>query len=82
MCKKNNKTNNQKNNKQHNVIIVDGDRAAMISEVNTVQRTTGRTLNSRIAGYHRIAEGKHIEYRGFTDSFDAVEQMLGREVQL
>jgi len=62
------------------VQIVEGDRAAMISEVNTVQRATGRTLNSRIAGFHRFAEGKLVEYRGFTDSVDAVEQMLGREV--
>ena len=62
------------------VKLVDGDRAALISEVHTVQRATGRTLSSRIAGFHRFAEGKLVEYRGFTDRFDAVEQMLGREV--
>jgi len=62
--------------------LVDGDRAAMISEVRTVQRATGRSLLSRVAGFHRFADGKLIEYRGFTDSFDAVEQTLGREVQL
>jgi ketosteroid isomerase-like protein len=62
--------------------IVDGDRAAMLSDVRTVQRATGRTLSARIAGFHRFADGKLIEYRGFTDSFDAVEQKLGREVRL
>jgi ketosteroid isomerase-like protein len=62
--------------------VVDGDRAALISEVRTVQRATGRTLSARIAGFHRFAGGKLVEYRGFTDSFDAVEQKLGREVPL
>jgi ketosteroid isomerase-like protein len=62
--------------------IVDGDRAATLSDVHTVQRVTGRMLRSRIAGFHRFHGGKLIEYRGFTDSFDAVEQTLGRELEL
>ena len=62
--------------------LVDGDRAAILSDVHTVQRSTGRTLRSRIAGFHRFLDGRLIEYRGFTDSFDAVEQSLGRELTL
>ena len=53
-----------------------------MSDVHTVQRATGRTLRSRIAGFHRFRDGQLIEYRGFTDSFDSVEQTLGRELTL
>jgi ketosteroid isomerase-like protein len=64
------------------VKLVEGDRAATLSDAHMVQRATGRTIQSRIAGFHRFQEGKMIEYRGFTDSFDSVEQALGRELQL
>ncbi len=64
------------------VTLVDGDCAATLSDVQMVQRTTGRTIRSRIASFHRFRDGKLIEYRGFTDSFDSVEQALGRELQL
>jgi ketosteroid isomerase-like protein len=62
--------------------IVEEDRAATMSEVQMLQRTTGRIIRSRIAGFHRFKDGKVIEYRGFTDSFDSVEQTLGRELEL
>jgi len=64
------------------VTLVDGGRAATLSDVQMVQRATGRTIRSRIASFHRFHDGKLIEYRGFTDSFDSVEQALGRELQL
>jgi ketosteroid isomerase-like protein len=64
------------------VTLVDGDRAATLSDVQMVQRATGRTIRSRIASFHRFKDGRLIEYRGFTDSFDSVEQALGRELQL
>jgi len=64
------------------VNLVEGDRAATLSDAHMVQRATGRTIQSRIAGFHRFQDGKVIEYRGFTDSFDSVEQALGRELQL
>lgn len=63
------------------LVLVDDDRAATLTDVHTIQRATGRTLSSRIAAFHRFHEGRLIEYRGFTDSFDAVEQSLGRELQ-
>jgi ketosteroid isomerase-like protein len=64
------------------VKLVDGDQASTMSDVHSVQRATGRTMRSHIAGFHRFRDGKLIEYRGFTDSFDAVEQILGRELQV
>jgi ketosteroid isomerase-like protein len=62
--------------------LVDGDRAATMSDVHMVQRATGRTISSRVAGFHRFHDGQLIEYRGFTDSFDSVEQAIGRELEL
>lgn len=69
-------------NFQLQVQLVDGDRAAIMSDVHVVQRSTGRTLRARIAGFHRFRDSRLIEYRGFTDSFDSVEQTLGRELTL
>ena len=53
------------------VMIVDGARAALMSDISYKQRDTNRVL--------RLQDGRLIEYREFIDSFDAVEQALGRE---
>ena len=63
-------------------MLVDGDRAALMSDVRYCQRSTGRTLRSRIASFLRFQDGRLIEYREFIDRFDSVEQALGRELQL
>jgi ketosteroid isomerase-like protein len=62
------------------VKLVEGDQAATMTDVHSIQRATGRTMCSHIANFHRFRDGKVVEYRGFTDSFDAVEQILGREL--
>jgi ketosteroid isomerase-like protein len=62
----------------YEVKLIDGDRAATLSDAHMVQRATGRIIQSRIASFHRFQDGQLIEYRGFTDSFDSVEQALGR----
>ena len=64
------------------VMIVDGTRAALLSGVSYRQRATDRVLRLRIASFLRWQDGRLIEYREFIDSFDAVEQALGRELQL
>ena len=62
--------------------IVDGDRAAIMADVSLSQRATGRILRFRVANFLRIQDGKLIEFREFADSFDQVEQALGRVVEL
>jgi ketosteroid isomerase-like protein len=62
--------------------LVDGDRAATLANSHMVQRATGRAIRSRIASFNRFQDGQLIEYRGFTDSFDAVEQVLGRWLEV
>ena len=59
-------------------LIAEDEWAAGISDVTMVQRASGRTIQCRIASFHRVRDGRIVEYRGFTDSFDAAEQVLGK----
>jgi ketosteroid isomerase-like protein len=60
------------------IIIVEGDRAAVMSDAAFKQRTTNRTISVRLANFLRVRDGRVIEFREFTDTFDAVEQALGK----
>ncbi len=64
------------------IMIVDGERAAVMSDASYKQRSTNRILRLRIANFLRWQDGKLIEFREFINSFDAVEQALGRELRL
>jgi ketosteroid isomerase-like protein len=63
-------------------LLADGDCAAAIIEMRLRQRSTGRIINVRLAHFMRFREGRIVEFREFTDSFDAVQQVLGREIQI
>jgi ketosteroid isomerase-like protein len=60
------------------MMIVDGDRAAVMSDVAFKQRSTDRTLRFHIADFLRFRDGRIVEFREFTNTFDLVEQALGR----
>ena len=60
------------------VMVVDGDRAAVMSDVAFKQRSTSRTLRFHLANFLRFRDGKLIEFREFANTFDLVEQALGR----
>ena len=62
------------------MVLADGDRAAVISEIALMRRATSRTIRCRVASFYRIRNGRVVEYQGFVDSFDAVEQSLGRYI--
>ncbi len=64
------------------LFVVDGDRAAVMSEVGFVQRSSGRMLRFRIADFLRLRDGKVVEFREFTDTFDVTQQALGRFFEL
>jgi ketosteroid isomerase-like protein len=64
------------------IVIVEGDRAAVMSDVSFKQRATDRMLRFRIANFLRFQDGRIIEFREFINSFDVVEQALGRELPL
>ena len=63
-------------------VIVDGDKAAVISDRTVVQRATGRTLVYRVAAFLRFRDGKLAEYQSFYDSFDMLEQVIGHELNV
>jgi len=60
------------------VVIVDGDRAAVLLNVAFTQRATGRMLTFRMVDMLRFRDGRVVEFREFSDTFDVVEQALGR----
>lgn len=64
------------------IVVVEDERAAVMSDVSFRQRATDRTLRFRVADFLRFEDGRVIEFREFLDSFDAVEQALGRELEL
>ena len=64
------------------IMIVDGDRAAVLSDVAFAQRASGRILNFRIADAMRLRDGRIIEFEEFIDSVDVAEQALGRHLDL
>lgn len=69
-------------NYQPEIMIVEDDRAAVVSDVSFTQRATNRLLRFRVANLLRFKDGKLIEFREFSNSFDVVEQALGRELPL
>jgi ketosteroid isomerase-like protein len=64
------------------IMIVDGDRAAVMADLSLKQRASDRTLRFRVANFLRIENGQLIEFREFSDSFDQVEQAIGHAVVL
>jgi ketosteroid isomerase-like protein len=64
------------------VVMADGNRAAVLSDVTFSQRATGRILNFRIADVMRLDGGRIVEFEEFVDSVDVAEQALGRHLDL
>jgi len=59
------------------VMLVDGDRTAVLGRLNATKRDGGRTISYRIAHFIQFRDEKVIDYVSIIDSFDAAEQMLG-----
>ncbi len=64
------------------IVIVEGERAAVMSDVAFTQRKTGRIMRFRLANFLRFQDGRVIEFREFANTFDVVEQALGHELTL
>lgn len=64
------------------IVVVDGDQAAVLINASFVQRSSQRVLRVRLASFQRYRDGRLILFREFFDSYDAVEQAIGRELQL
>jgi ketosteroid isomerase-like protein len=64
------------------VMIAEDDWAAVMSSVAFKQRSTGRVLSFHIADFLRFRDGRLVEFREFANTFDVVEQALGRELPI
>ena len=60
------------------IVVAEGDRAAVLANVAFVQRATGRTLTFKLANFLRFESGLLIEFRELSDTFDTTQQALGR----
>jgi ketosteroid isomerase-like protein len=64
------------------IIVAERDRAAVLSNAAFLQRTTNRVLRLRLVNFLRFQDEKIIEFREFSDTFDTVEQALGRWIEV
>ena len=63
-------------------MVTENDDAAVIVLARLRQRASGRVIQLFIADFLRFKDGRIVELREFMDSFDAVQQVLGREISL
>jgi len=62
--------------------IDDDQSAGVIVSIELRQRATARIIRLFAAHFLRFQDNRIIEYRPFLDTFDAVQQVLGREIDL
>ncbi len=62
------------------LVVQANDAAAMIS-MRVRQRSTGRVIRMFVADFLRFRNGRIYEFRQFMDTFDAVQQVLGHEIE-
>ena len=63
-------------------MVVEANDAAVIVFARMRQRSSGRIIQLFVADFLRLREGRIVAVREFMDSFDAVQQLIGRELQL
>ena len=63
-------------------LLVDGDRAAALIRLTAIVRATGKVMSVRTSQFSCLRDGKIVEMRGVVDSFDMVEQTIGRPLDL
>jgi len=64
------------------VILIEGDRAAVFGRLTARRRDLGHAISYRIAQFVRFEHGKAVDYVSIIDSFDAVEQVLGQQLTM
>jgi ketosteroid isomerase-like protein len=63
-------------------VLVQGDRAAMLSRKTARRAEDGHSIGYRVANFMRFLDGKVVENVTLIDTFDAVEQVLGHALGL
>jgi ketosteroid isomerase-like protein len=63
-------------------MLVDGNQVATLNRLAATRAEDGRVIRYRLAHFTRFRAGKVIENLSLLDSFDAVEQVLGRQLEV
>jgi ketosteroid isomerase-like protein len=63
-------------------LLVQDEDAALNVMARLKQRATGRIVRIIFAQFFRFRDARIVEFREFMDSFDAVEQVLGRHIRV
>jgi ketosteroid isomerase-like protein len=63
-------------------IIIDSQSAGVVVSIQAKQRTTQRAVRLFAAHFLRFNDNRIVEYRAFLDTFEAVQQVLGRELDI
>jgi ketosteroid isomerase-like protein len=58
-------------------MLVDGDRASVLGRLTATKRASGQAISYRIAQFIQFRDKKVVDFVSIIDSFDAVEQLLG-----
>jgi len=60
--------------------LVDGEQVATLHRLSAKRSGDGRLISYRVANFMRFRDGKVVKNLSLLDSFDAVEQVLGRRL--
>ncbi len=63
-------------------LLVDGDRSAAMIRITTRVHGSDRVLSCRTSQFLRYRDGQICEMRGIIDTFDMVEQSIGRQLEV
>lgn len=61
-------------------MVIEGDTAAMINSITSVQKNTGRILTYQTAIFVVFRDGKVVSLKGVADTFDMAEQVVGHRI--
>lgn len=64
------------------VVLVEGERAAIYGRLRARQRDTGRLICFRVAHSLCFRDGKLLSFSAVSDTFDAAEQMVGHPIDV
>jgi ketosteroid isomerase-like protein len=67
---------------QVEALLVDADRAAALIRLTSIVRASGKVMSVRTSQFSRFRDGKIVEMHAVLDSYDMVEQTLGRPFDL
>ena len=62
------------------VLLVEGERAALVYDRTLRQRKSGRVIRLKVAAFKRYQDRKLIEYQEFGDGLELLEQSIGRSI--